>query len=53
MIQKEEMVGCMSLKSCPFQEFPLWLSGNQAISIHEDVSLIPGIAQWLNYTALL
>ena len=30
-----------------FLEFPLWLSGNEPTSIHEDVDLIPGPAQWV------
>ena len=41
--------------SCPSQpslkikmwKFLLWLSSNNPISIHEDVGLIPGLAQWV------
>ena len=34
-------------------EFPLWLSGLRIpTSIREDVSLIPGLAQWVEDLAL-
>ena len=29
------------------EEFPLWLSGKNLTSIHEDVGLIPGLDQWV------
>ena len=29
------------------REFPLWLSGNELTSIHENAGLIPGLAQWI------
>ena len=34
-----------------FQEFPLWLSGNEP-NIREDVGLIPGLAQWVKILAM-
>ena len=42
-----------SLFKAPW-EFPLWLSRlrNQH-SVHEDVGLIPGLAQWIQDLALL
>ena len=39
------------VSSRPFKnisrEFPLWLSGKNPTSIHEDESLIPGPSQWV------
>ena len=29
------------------QEFPLWLSGNEPSSIHDDAGSIPGSAHWV------
>ena len=37
----------VSLKRFGKQEFPLWLSGDKPTNNHEDVGLIPGLAQWV------
>ena len=29
------------------KEFPMWLSGNEPDSVHEDSGLIPGVSQWV------
>ena len=31
----------------PDMEFPLWFHGNELTGIHEDLGLIPGLAQWV------
>ena len=35
------------------EEFPLWCSGNDLTSIHEDAGLIPCLTQWASDPALL
>ena len=43
------------LKTCKkiVLEFWLWCSRMNPARIHEDVGLIPGFTQWVNYPALL
>ena len=33
-------------------EFPLWHSGKESTSIHEDMGLIPVLEQWVGDQAL-